>query len=149
MQNLHKGLVIKSLKKSAYIVTSKGEFLKIKTNSKVSVGEIGEGKEKKTLRNYRIHISILLVILILIGSGIIIEYRRSQSIVVIETTSNIIIHVNKFNKVIYAYSPTEKGKVLIENINILNKDIDEAVAETFEYALNNEMLDLNKEIQLK
>ena len=144
-QKVHKGLVIKSMKKSAYILTSKGEFFKIKTNSTISVGTIGEGNGKKMLRNYRIHISILLVILILIGSGIIIEYRRSQSTIYIETTSNIIIHVNKFNKVIYAYSPTDKGKLLIKSIAILNKDVDDAVAETFEYALNNGMLEINKE----
>jgi len=143
-QDSYKGLVIKSLKKSAYIVTSKGEFLKIKINNKANIGEICEGKKKKTLRNYRIHISILLVMLILIGSGIIIQYRTTQSIVIIEATSNIKIHVNKFNKVIYAYSPTDKGKELLDNINILDKDIDEAVAETFEYALKNEMLDLSK-----
>jgi hypothetical protein len=145
-QNSYKGLVIKSAKRSAYIVTSKGEFLKIKTNSKANIGEICEGKKNKTLRNYRIHISILLFILILIGSGVIIEYRRTQSIVVIETTSNIKMHINKFNKVIYAYSPTDKGKELIANTNILNKDIDEAMAEVFEYALNNKMLELNKEV---
>jgi len=143
-QDSYKGLVIRSLKKSAYIVTSKGEFIKIKTDSKSSIGELSEGEKKKTLRNYRIHISILLFILILIGSGIIIEYRRTQSIVVIETTSKIKIHINKFNKVIYAYSPTDKGQELITNTDILNKDIDEAMAETFKYALNNEMLDLGK-----
>ena len=143
-QDLYKGLVIRSLKKSAYIVTSKGEFIKIKTDSKASIGQLSEGEKKKTLRNYRIHISILLVMLILIGSGIIIQYRTTQSIVIIEATSNIKIHVNKFNKVIYAYSPTDKGKELLDNINILDKDIDEAVAETFEYALKNEMLDLSK-----
>lgn len=142
--NSYKGLVIKALKKSAYIVTSKGEFLKIKTNGKLTVGEIGEGKQKKNLRNYRIHISILFVILILIVSGVIIEYTRTQSIVVIQTTSSIKISINKFNKVIYAYSPTDKGKELVINTNILNKDIDQAMAETFEYALNNEMLDLSK-----
>lgn len=142
----YEGLAIKSFRKSAYIITSKGEFLRIKTNSKVNIGEICEGKEKKSIRNYKIHISILLFILILISSGIVIEYRRTESIVVIETTSNIKIHVNKFNKVIYAYSPTDKGKELVKNINILNEDIDEAVAEIFEYALDNEMLELNEEI---
>lgn len=143
-QDTYKGLVIKSFKKSAYIVTSKGEFLRIRTSNKVSVGEICEGKEKKTIKNYRIHISILLFVLILISTGIVIEYRRTESIVVIETTSNIKIHVNKFNKVIYAYSPTDKGKELVKNVNILNEDIDEAVAEIFEYAFDNKMLDLSK-----
>jgi len=145
-KKLYKGLVIKAFKRSAYILTSMGEFFKIKTKEKINVGEIGEGYKKKTLRNYRIHISILLFILILIGSGIVIEYRISQSTVIIETTSNIVLHVNKFDKVIEASSPTDKGKQLIKNINIINKDIDEAVAKTFEYALNNGMLEINKEI---
>ncbi|MFW2489539.1 anti-sigma factor domain-containing protein [Clostridium chromiireducens] len=143
-QQIYKGLVIKSSKKSAYIVTSKGEFLRIKTNDKINPGDVCEGSLKKTLKNYRIHISILLLILIVIVSGIIIEYRRAQSIVVIETTSVIKIHINKYNKVIYAYSPTEKGKELINDVNMLNKDVDEAIADTFEYAINNNMLDLSK-----
>lgn len=143
-QDICKGLVIKVLNKSAYIVTSKGEFLKVRTSSKESVGDICAGKERKGLRYYKIHISILLFILILIGSAIIIEYRMTQSILVIQTTSNIKIHVNKFNKVIYAYSPTDKGEELIENVNILNMNVDDAVADIFEYALNNEMLDLSK-----
>lgn len=142
----YKGLVVKALKKYTYIVTSKGEFIKIKTNSKANVGELCEGKQKKTIRSYKIHISILLLILILIGSGIIIEYRRTQSIIVIQMSSSIKININKFDKVIYAYSPTDKGKELVANVNMLNKDIDKAIAETFEYALNNQMLELNKEV---
>ena len=145
-QTVYKGVVIKSLKKSAYILTSMGEFIKIKTDNRVNIGEVAEGKEKKTLKHYKIYISILLFLIILIGSGIVIEYRRTQSIIVIETSSNIVMHVNKFNKVIYAYSPTEKGDKLIENVNMLNKDIDQVMAETFEYALNNQMLEINKDI---
>lgn len=144
-QTIHKGIVVKSLKKSAYILTSMGEFIKIKTDNRVNIGEVAEGKEKKILKHYKLYISILLFFIILIGSGIVIEYRRTQSIIVIETSSNIVMHVNKFNKVIYAYSPTEKGDKLIKSVNILNKDIDQAMAETFEYALNNQMLEINKE----
>ena len=144
-QNLYKGIVVKSLKKSAYILTSMGEFIKIKIDNKISVGEVAEGKEKKTLKNNKIYISILLFLIIIIGSGIVIEYRRTQSIIVIETSSNIVMHINKFNKVIYVYSPTEKGDKLIQNVNMLNKDVDQAIAETFEYALDNQMLEINKE----
>jgi hypothetical protein len=143
-QCIHKGLVIKVFKKSAYILKPNGEFFKIKTKNKVNIGEIIEGKEKKIAREYRIHISIFLIILIFISCGIIIEYRRVQSTIVIETTSNIVIHVNKFNKVIDAYSPTERGKQLLDSIDISDKDIDEAVYDAFKYAYDNEMLDLNK-----
>lgn len=144
-ETIHKGIVIKSLKKSAYILTSMGEFIKIKTHNRVNVGEVAEGKEKRILKHYKIYISILLFLIILIGSGIVIQYRSTQSIIVIETSSNIVMHVNRFNKVIYAYSPTEKGDKLLESVNILNKDIDQAIIETFEYALDNQMLEINKE----
>ncbi|MFT8352009.1 anti-sigma factor domain-containing protein [Clostridium saccharoperbutylacetonicum] len=143
-EKIHKGLAIKLAGRAVYILTSKGEFFKIKTSDKVSVGEIAEGKEKRFFRNYRIHISILLFVLILIGSGIIIQYRTTQSTIVIETSSNIKIHINKFNKVIYMYSPTEKGKELINNIDVENKDVDEAISKTFEYAVKNQMIDLSK-----
>jgi hypothetical protein len=144
-RNIHKGLVIQALKRHAYILTSMGEFLKIKINQKINVGEIAEGNKKKTLTNYRIHICILLFILILIGSGIVIEYQIVKSTVVIQTTSNIVLRVNKFDKVIYASSPTEKGTQLVRDVNIVNKDIDQAVAKIFEGALDNKMLDINKE----
>lgn len=143
-EKIGKGLVIKSFGKCAYIITSKGEFLKIKTDDKVDIGQVSEGRKKRFLGNYKIHISIFLFILILIGSGIVIEYRTTQSIIVIETTSNIKIHINKFNKVIYAYSPTDKGKELIDNIKLENKDVDEAISKVLEYACENEMIDLSK-----
>lgn len=143
-EKIHKGLVIKLFGKSAYIITPKGEFSKIKVHEKVNIGQIAEGKEKRFFKNYKIHISILLVILTIVGSGIVIQYRTTQSIVVIETTSNIKMHINKFNKVIYAYSPTDRGKELLDNINPENKDVDEAVSKVLEYAYKNEMIDLSK-----
>lgn len=145
-KSLQKGLVIRQFKRSACILTSKGEFFKIKTSDNVKVGEICEGREKKVFGNYKIHISILLVILIMIGSSIIIEYRRTQSIIIIDTTSSIKVHINKLNKVIYAYSATDKGKELIDSTNIVNKDIDGAMTEIFEYSLKNGMIDPSKKV---
>jgi hypothetical protein len=143
-EKTHKGLVLKLFGKCAYIITSKGEFFKIKTNDKVDIGQIVEGREKRFFGNYKIHISIFLVIVILIGSGIVVQYRTIQSIVVIETTSNIKLHINKFNKVIYAYSPTDKGKELLKNISPENKDVDDAISKILEYAYENKMIDLSK-----
>lgn len=145
-KNSYKGLAIKLFKRSAYILTSSGEFLKIKPDATVKIGEVCEGKEKKLLGDFKIHISILLVILIMIGSGIIVEYRRTQSIIIIETTSSIKISINKLNKVIYAYSATDKGKELIESTNIINDGVDDAIAKMLEYASDNNMIDPNKKV---
>lgn len=144
--NLYKGMVVKVFKRSAYILTARGEFLKIKLGSSAEIGDICEGKERKFLGNFKIHISILLVILIMIGSGVIIEYRSTQSIIIIETTSSIKININKLNKVIYAYSATDKGKELINNTNILNDDVDDAIAKILQYAEDNNMIDTNVKV---
>ena len=141
---IYKGIAIKSFKRSAYIITSMGEFIKIKTDERVKIGESCDGKECTRLRKYKIHIAIALVVLMMIGCATIIDYRKTQSIVIVETTSNIKMHINKYNKVIYAYSPTEKGKLLISSIDIENQKIDDAIEEIFEYAYQNEMLDTSK-----
>ena len=141
---IYKGIVIKSFKKSAIIITSMGEFVKIKTNIRSRVGQLCDGKQCTRLGKYKIHISIALVILMMIGCATIIDYRKTQSIVIVETTSNIKIHINKYGKVIYAYSPTEKGKALISSINVENENIDDAIEQIFEYAFENEMIDKSK-----
>ena len=56
------------------------------------------------------------------------------------------MHVNKYGKVIYIYSPTEKGKALISNIDAENKNVDDAIEQVFEYAFDNNMIDKNKKI---
>ena len=121
-----------------------GEFIKIKTDVRVKIGESCDGKECTRLRKYKIHIAIALIVLMMIGCATIIDYKRTRSIVIVETTSNIKMHINKYNKVIYAYSPTEKGKLLISSINIENQKIDDAIEQIFEYAYQNEMLDTSK-----
>lgn len=141
---IYKGIAVKSFKKSAYIITSMGEFIKIKTNMRVKIGQTCDGKECTRLRKYKIHIAIAMLVLIMIGCATVIDYRKTQSIVIVETTSNIKMHLNKYNKVIYAYSPTEKGKLLISSINIENQKIDDALEEVFKYAYENGMLDISK-----
>lgn len=141
---IYKGIALKVSKKSIYIIMSTGKFIKIKKDGFAKVGQVCEGKEKNGIKHYKIHISIILCILLFIGSGIFIQYNKTQSIVVIQTTSNIKLHVNSFNKVIYAYSPTDKGKELVASINVLNDDVDDAITEVFKYAVNNKMIDQEK-----
>ena len=153
MPNIHskrhkeyKGIVLKVSKSSAYIVTSMGMFVKIKREGLMMVGQVCEGKERKGIVHWKIHISIAILVLVFIFSGILIQYNKIQSIVVIDTTSSIKLHVNSFNKVIYAHSPTEKGEKLIESINVINDDVDNAITEVFKYALDNEMIPEEKKI---
>ena len=97
---IYRGTVIKAFKKSAYIITAMGEFVKINTPIRVRVGQSCDGKECTRIGKYKIHIAIAVIILLMIGCATIIDYRRTESIIMVETSSNIKIHVNKYNKVI-------------------------------------------------
>lgn len=141
---VQKGVAIKVSRKCAYIITSSGEFLKIKVNNETQPGNVCEGKQVCGLSRLKIPIALGLVILLFIGCATIVEYRRTESIILIETTSKIKLHVNKFNKIIYTYSPTERGKNLIESVDIENSDVDDSVAKVFQYAIDNEMIDKSK-----
>ena len=139
-----KGVAIKVSRRRAYIITASGEFLKIKPNSEVQPGNVCEGKHCTGAAKLKIPIALTLVILLFILSATVVEYRRTESIILIETTSKIKIHINKFHKVIYTYSPTERGQDLIESINIENDNVDDSIAKVFQYAIDNNMIDKSK-----
>lgn len=142
----YKGIALKVSRNSVYILTSMGLFIKIKKDGLMMVGQVCEGREKKGIKHWRIHISLIILVLVFICSGIFIQYNKTESIVVIDTTSRIKLHINSFNRVIYAQSPTEKGKKLVESINVIDYDVDNAVTEVFRYALNNGMIPEDKKI---
>ncbi|MBE6071478.1 MAG: hypothetical protein E7208_05920 [Clostridium butyricum] len=140
-QKTYRGIVIKILSRnSAYILTSMGEFKRVKLSSALIVGSIAEGKKKMGPAVYKIPVSIMLLFLIIFGVNIYLKYTTVSTIVVVQTTSNIKLHTNIYNRVIYSYSPTERGKQLVSNINAQNKKLDEAIAEVLKYGVKNEMV---------
>ena len=141
---VQKGVAIKVSGRYAYIITASGEFIKVKSTDSVNPGDVCEGKPCNGISKFNVPIAITLVFLIFIGCATIVEYRRTESIILIETSSKIKLHVNKFNKIIYTYSPTERGEKLIESVNIENNDVDDSVAKIFQYAVDNDMIDKSK-----
>ncbi|MBW6410471.1 anti-sigma factor domain-containing protein [Clostridium weizhouense] len=138
--NLYRGIAIQSFKRSSCILTSSGEFIKIKTNREIRIGEEASGQEKAGLRHYKLHISIMAFILIILGAGLYNYYGKVKSTVILNTTSTIKLELNFLNKVIYAYSPTDKGKKIIVETDLLNKNIDIAIKEILEDASENDMI---------
>lgn len=138
---LHRGLVIKKSKKSLYIFTSDGRFMKVKSKQgEVEVGEICEGKELKKLTDFKIHISIFLIILLCIASAVVVEYRRVENFIVVQMTSSIKLHVNSFGKIIYVYSSTQKGREIMDEIDIENRDFDYGISKILEAGIEKNMI---------
>lgn len=138
--DIKKGIVLKVNKRSVIVFTSAGKFLKLKKEGDLKVGQEYRGKEKKGIRNYKLQICIGAVFLTFILAGGIYQYTKSVRTVVIDTTSQLKYELNRFNKVIYTYSPTQKGKDLINAVNPKYKNIDKALEESIRYAKENDMI---------
>lgn len=134
------GIVIGKNKKNAIIITSLGEFKKVKLEQDVNKGEEIKGKEKKTLKDYKLYISIITIFALVFVLSIVYKYNTVVSTIVVDTTSTIRLEINGFNRVLNVSSPTEKGKILITETNILDKDIDDAIYKIIKYANENEMI---------
>lgn len=134
------GIVVGKNKRNAIVITSLGEFKKVKLNEEVSKGEEVKAKEKKSLKDYRIYISIITVFSLIFVLSIIYKYNNVVSTIVVETTSTIKLEVNGFNRILRVSSPTEKGKILIDETSILDNTIDKAIYKIIEYANENEMV---------
>ncbi len=136
----HRGLILSKGINSAIIITSKGEFIKVKAGKDNKVGEDFISKESFSLKKYKLQISILLSIILIIFTISIFQYKSIDKTIVVETTSEITLEVNRFNKIIDAYTATEKGNNMLNKLNVNNLDIDVAVKEILNYAINNEMV---------
>ena len=141
-----RGIVLKSLNSSAYILTSSGEIIKIKCDKNTKIGQEISGQQKKSFRNYKIYFCILIFLIMITGMFLYSYYYKSKSTIIVNTTSSIKLECNFLNKVIYSYSETEKGTNLIISTDILHKNIDEAIKEILDYAINNKMIPTDNKI---
>lgn len=141
---VHKGLVMLEGKKSTIILTKEGEFIRIKTRCENKVGEELSGKEKKTLRHYRkLIVSVALIAFILIGS-VTFLYKQQETTILIQGTSKVKIGLNRFDRIVYSYSPTEKGTILITELKLENKKFEDGMISILKGFEEEDMLPPNR-----
>ena len=134
------GVVLESNKKNAIVMTSLGEFKKLKIKEYYSNGEEIKAIEKKSLKDYKLYISIISVFTLIFILSVVYKYNNVVSTVIVETTSQIRLEINGFNRVLNISSSTEKGKLLIEETSVLDNNVDKAICKIIEYANENEMI---------
>lgn len=139
-----RGIVIKLFKYSACILTSMGEFKKIKLEDDMSVGEEVIATAKKGIKDYKIQIGILIVAIIVACGTFFYKYSEIDRTILINTTSQVKIDVNTFNKIINVYSPTTKGEEMVRSLKLNNMKLDEGMEEILSYANDNKMIPSGK-----
>ena len=141
-QEVYKGISIQISRyaKSIFILTRQGIVADVKYIEGCNSGdEVLSTRFKYIPTKVRFTIGILAV-LSFIGMILFSVYERSNTKIVINTTSEINLKINNFNKVIYANSPTDKGKQLINTEKLEHDSVDDALLGVLKYADSNDMI---------
>lgn len=136
----HKGIIINKGFRSVSILTCKGEILRVKGTKEDEIGVEVVREKIKTLKSYKLQISVLLSLIALILIITIFRFNKIDRTVIIETTSTITLEVNSDDIVVNAYSRTEKGEKMLESLNLKRKKIDDSIKGVINYASDNEMI---------
>lgn len=136
----HRGIIIIKNFRNAIILTSKGEFIKVKAGKDNKIGEDFVSVEAFTIKKYKLQLSILLSLFVLVIIICVFKYKSIDKTIVIDTTSEITLEVNQFDRIVDAYSKTEKGSNMLLELNVNNANIDDSVKNILNYAINNEMI---------
>ena len=122
-----KGLVLVRGKASAIILTSIGEFKKVKVKEECTKGVEFKGKERKKLKDYKLYASILLILLSVIVCVGGFNYKNTVSTIVVKADVVIKLQVNIFNMIVDADSITNEGKEILKKLNVTDRDLDVAL----------------------
>lgn len=139
-ERILKGLALKVNGQSAIIMTVLGDFVRIKKTEQLMVGEVGQGKKKKGVADYKLHIAIAIILIMLVSFGLYKDYNKVVTTVVISSTSQIKLELNRGNTIIYINTVTDKGNDMISSVKPMDKNIDTGLKDLIEYAKNNEMI---------
>lgn len=146
---LKKGIALEYKKRydKVIILTNQGEFLRIFYN-KCEIGDEVVGKKYQGIKRYFNKAIIAAIIGIIVIRAFNIFYNTVSSTILLKATSEIKIEVNKLDKVVSIYSPTEKGKELVNNLELNSKNVDKVVSEILTYAEKNNMIPQNGTVRV-
>ncbi|MDS0528267.1 anti-sigma factor domain-containing protein [Clostridium sp. SHJSY1] len=141
--NIYRGIILKAKKRSSVIITNSGEFVKIKKTEDVDVGQSVSGEEKKGLVHFKFYISLAVLLLMVLAFAAYKDYTHTTSTVVINSTSQVKLELNRLNRVINISSQTDRGKDMVQAVKGLDRKIDVVLRDCIEYASENKMVPNN------
>lgn len=127
MNNI-KGIIVEIYKSKAVILTSTGEFVNVIATRDMN---IGDEYTKTTTINFIKKTSkglvAALAMFTLLGGGLS-AYYIPVATLNLHINPSVQLKTNLFNKVIYSNALNSDGKVILDNINVKNKNFNEALS---------------------
>lgn len=123
------GIVISVVNRKVGIMTSSGEFVYIKANNAFTkVGEIHTGElYRKNLLIYKYAIIAASLMFIFISSVVAYDYYTPITTVVLSINPSVSIKANRWNKIISSKALNSDGLLILNNIKLKYKSIDDGL----------------------
>lgn len=147
-KSLKRGLAIHEFGGKVTVLTNQGEFLRIVDNDEWQLANEAVGKECLGLKKHYKKLMIIVPIIVVAMCIMSYIYNSVTTTILIRGTSEIKVDVNKFNKVVSVYSPTEKGKELMKNLKLNHKNVDKSISQILIYLEKNAMVSKSNSIKL-
>lgn len=148
--NTKSGIVMQTTNSTVYLMTSDGEFIKVKLNKKESLPIIGSEYSGVVIKNNSIRNSIFkyasvacLMLFMLLGGGGAYAYYKPVSTVTISINPAIELKSNMWKKVISANPLNGDGKKILQEISLKNKTVDDALSLVVDQAKKDKFIDEN------
>jgi len=149
------GVVLKIEKKYVLLMTSTGEFVKVKLSTrKPKIGENYTGVMVRNKKSFKHYIAAAMLLFMVLSGGGTYTYLTPVASIELNINPAIEIKINRFNKII-SYSPLNSdGKTILEHLKLKNKNIDEALVLVVNQAkkdnfINNNYIEQGKIISIK
>jgi hypothetical protein len=150
MLNTRSGLVMKIEHGAVYLMTSDGEFVKVRLDKKESLPMIGSEYCGKVIKNTFIKSNIIkyvsvacLMLFTLLGGGGAYAYYKPVSTVTISINPVIELKSNVWKKVISANPLNGDGKRILQEISLKNKTVEDALFLVLDQAKKDKFIDQN------
>ncbi|MFA9396870.1 MAG: anti-sigma factor domain-containing protein [Clostridiaceae bacterium] len=135
------GLVVKVDRKIAILMTSTGEFEKVKMIGTTNIGELYTGKTVKD-RNYsRYLVAAILMLFIMVSGGGAYAYYTPVATLEVSINPSIEIKLNRFSRIIKIKALNDDGEILVKNLDINNNNVDEGLTKVLEKAEKDNFID--------
>lgn len=123
------GIVMSIMNRKAGIMTSSGEFLYVKVSKVLpNVGEIYTGElYKKNLSLYKYAITAASLMFMLFSSVSAYSYYTPVTTIVVSINPSVSLEANKWNKIISSKALNSDGSLILNNIKLKNKSIDDGL----------------------
>lgn len=128
-----KGIVMETTNKAVYVLSSNGEFYKLKLKgTQPNIGEeyFGEEINEMGLFNHFNKVAVAASLSFAIfSSTAAYAYYKPVSTVLLTGSSAIELKSNRFNRVISAKSLNDSGKNIMSKVTVNNKSVDDALVD--------------------